>query len=163
MAEAVRIVVLACGNDGRRDDGLGLVAAQRLEAMGIAGVEVIAALQFQPEHARDLQGADLAVFVDAAAVLDRPFVLRELLPAEERCPFSHSMTAAQVLAVQRRIGAGNAPPAFMLAIRGTDFGPGFGLSAGAQRDLALALECLRAMLARPAEAYWRALAARPAH
>lgn len=158
MAEAGRIVVLACGNDGRRDDGLGLVAAERLEAMGIAGVDVITAFQFQPEHAQDLQGADVALFIDAAAALDRPFVLRELVPAGARSPFSHAMSAAQVLAVRRRIDDGRAPAAFMLAIRGTDFGVGFGLSVCAERDLGLALECLRALLARPVAGYWRSLA-----
>lgn len=154
---ARRVVILACGNDGRRDDGLGVLAAERIEAMAFPGAEVIVAHQFQPEHATYLQGADLAVFIDAADLIETPCVLQELVPAEGRSTFSHAMSARQVLAVQRRLDPLHVPPAFMLAIRGTDFGLGFGLSARAERDLDQALALVRRMLERPDALYWRQL------
>jgi len=78
--------VLAVGNPSRGDDALGPLAAERLAALALPGVEVLTDFQLQVEHALDLLGRRLIVFVDAAASGAAPFELRPLAPAAQVSP-----------------------------------------------------------------------------
>lgn len=155
VTEPVRVVVFAWGNDGRCDDGLGPRAAASIEAWGLAGVRVVASSQLQPEHALDLKGAELALFVDAAAAMRRAYALSELVPAAGRRIFSHSMSPSELLALHAQLDGGTAPPAFLLTIRGTAFGMGLDLSMQAEQDLVHALACAGRLLAHRDADYWR--------
>lgn len=155
VAEVAQVLVLAWGNDGRRDDGLGLHAASRIEAMGEAALRVVTAYQLQPEHAMDLRGADLVLCVDAGDGQKDAFEWRELTPACDQRVFSHAMTPAAVLALHAQLEARPAPPAFLLAIRGSDFGVGVGLSLQGQQDLAQALAFLLPLFRHRTAHAWR--------
>lgn len=155
VTEPVRVVVFAWGNDGRSDDGLGPRAAASIEAWDLPGVRVVASSQLQPEHALDLEGAELALFVDAAAGMGRAYALSELAPAAGRRMFSHSMSPPELLALHAELHGGAALPSFLLAIRGTVFGMGLDLSMQAEQDLAQALACAGRLLAHRDADYWR--------
>lgn len=140
-------LVLAVGNPSRGDDALGPLAAERIEAMNLAGVEVLVDFQLQVEHALDIAGRRRVLFVDASASLDVPFTLT---PVEARCDASftsHALAPSAVLFNYRQL-MGEPPPAWVLAIRGQSFELGEGLSASAERALDAALGAAHDWLAQ---------------
>lgn len=170
------LLVLAVGNPSRGDDALGPLAAERLAALALPGVEVLTDFQLQVEHALDLLGRRRVVFVDAAASGAAPFELRPLAPAAQvsraapglprsaasygsRNPSpaadasfsSHSLSPAAVLDTYRRLTGGEPPPSMLLAIRGHDFALGAPLSTAAAANLHSALAALTAILRQAPE------------
>jgi len=136
------VLVLAIGNPSRGDDALGPLAAQRLAALALPGVEVLTDFQLQVEHALDLLGRSLVVFIDAAASGEAPFELRPLEPAADARHTSHSLSPAAVLDAYRRLTGGDPPPSRLLAIRGHGFELGAPLSDAAAANLQAALAAL---------------------
>jgi len=138
-------LVLAVGNPSRGDDALGPLAAERIEAMRIEGVEVLVDFQLQVEHALDLMGRSRVLFIDASASLETPFALAPVGPRRDASFTSHALAPCAVLFnYQRLLGA--PPPAWVLAIRGQSFELGEALSAPAERALDAALGAVRAWL-----------------
>ena len=135
------VLVLAIGNPSRGDDALGPLAAQRLAELALP-VEALTDFQLQVEHALDLLGRSLVVFIDAAASGVAPFELRPLLPAADASHTSHSLSPAAVLDAYRRLTGAEPPPARLLAIRGHDFELGAPLSRAAAANLQAALSAL---------------------
>jgi hydrogenase maturation protease len=144
-AEVAPVLVLAIGNPSRGDDALGPLAAQRLAELQLPGVEVLTDFQLQVEHALDLLGRRLVVFVDAAAE-GPPFDLRPLAPAADLGCLTHRLSPAAVLDVYRRLTGVPPPPARLLAIRGVDFALGAALSVAAADHLQQALQALAPIL-----------------
>lgn len=140
-------LVLAIGNPSRGDDALGPLAAERIEAMNLPGVEVLVDFQLQVEHALDLVGRHRALFIDASASLAEPFALAAIEPRRDASFTSHALAPAAVLFNYQQL-IGEPPPAWVLAIRGQSFELGEGLSAPAARALDAALVEVRAWLAR---------------
>ena len=64
----------------RGDDGLGPLLLARIAEAGWDNAELIEDFQLQIEHALDLQGADLALFIDAGKDTPAPFSFREIFP-----------------------------------------------------------------------------------
>lgn len=139
------MLVLGIGNPGRRDDGLGPAAAERLRKRRLRGVVCDANYQLNIEDALAVAGHDTVVFVDAARGLRKPFAFREVRPAATLPAMSHALGPAAVLALAAGL-YGKRPEARLLAIRGRRFGVGEGLTAEAERDLALALAFLEEYL-----------------
>jgi hydrogenase maturation protease len=137
--------VLGIGNPGRRDDGLGAAAVERLRKRRLRGVTVDANYQLNVEDALACAGHDLVVFVDAARGLRRPFAFTALEPDPSLPALSHALGPAAVLAVAERL-YGQKPEARLLAVRGHSFAVGEGLTAKAARDLDKALAYLEAFL-----------------
>ncbi len=136
------VLVLAIGNPSRGDDALGPLAAQALAELALPGVEVLTDFQLQVEHALDLLGRHLVVFIDAAASGAAPFELRPLQPAADASHTSHSLSPAAVLDAYRRLAAAEPPAAQLLAIRGHDFELGAPLTDAASANLQAALAAL---------------------
>jgi len=135
-------LVLAWGNPGRRDDGLGPACAARLGAAGLPGVRVEWGYQLQVEDADEVSRHERVVFVDAdRARGEAPWRLERLRPARSGPSFStHRVAPGEVLALAGEL-FGRAPEAWLLGIRGYDFeGFGEGLSGGAQANMESALE-----------------------
>jgi hydrogenase maturation protease len=137
--------VLGIGNPGRRDDGLGAAAAERLRKRRRPGVTVDANYQLNVEDALACAGHDLVVFIDAARGLRRPFTFTVLEPDPSLPAMSHALGPAAVLAIADRL-YGRRPEARLLAVRGHSFAVGEGLTAKASRDLDKALAALTAFL-----------------
>ena len=161
---AAGVVILACGNPSRGDDALGPLLLQRLDdwlvATGRRGnFELIEDFQFQIEHALDLQGRALALFIDAAVDAPPPYRFSELQPDATPGHSSHALPPAAVLAIYpRAVGAGAppAPPAFVLGVRGERFALGEGLSDAAEAHADAAFALLQSLCSAPGIAEWRA-------
>jgi hydrogenase maturation protease len=136
------LLVLAVGNPSRGDDALGPLLLERLQRAGVQAtgdVELQTDFQLQVEHALDLEGRLAVLFVDAA----RPGVahgasITRIQADPTIPPASHALRPQAVLQVATRL-AGQAPPAWQLAIEGAHFALGEGLSPLAERHLGLAL------------------------
>jgi hydrogenase maturation protease len=117
-----RILVLAYGNPGRRDDALGLELAARVEAWELPGVTVESDYQLHVEHSALIAGYDVVVFADAAVDAEDAFYLRPLHGAADQNVFSHSLSPAAVVQIAESLFAAR-PRAFLLGLRAFAFEP----------------------------------------
>jgi hydrogenase maturation protease len=140
--DAAPVLVLAIGNPSRGDDALGPLAASRIEALRLPGVEVLTDFQLQVEHALDLLGRERVVFVDAAAGGPATFELSALAPAADDSASTHRLSPAAVLDAYRRLTGVAPPKAHLLAIRGQAFELGASLSEAASTHLDAAIAAL---------------------
>jgi hydrogenase maturation protease len=152
-----RLVVLAWGNPGRGDDALGPEFLRH--AAGSAppaghDIEYVTDFQLQPEHATDLIGRDLALFVDASMAAPAPFAFSAVVPARDLTFTSHAMSPAAVLAACAD-AFGPPPPAFVLAIRGEHFELGEPMGAAARETLRQALAFYERLLEDPTASAWK--------
>ena len=159
MAE---VLLTAWGNTSRGDDALGPSLLQRLEAWasssGIAGqFEWVEDFQLQIEHALNLEGKALALYIDAGQNTAAPFSFSPIAALEQPWHTTHAMPPESVLAVFERMFQKPPCPCFTLCLRGEDFGIREGLSAAAQNHLESALVFAQTLLKNPTPAAWRAL------
>lgn len=148
------LVIFAVGNPSRGDDALGPLLMAELEAQGLSGVTLVSDFQLQIEHALDLDGHDLALFIDAGTGTPAPFAFYETAPAADTSISTHALTPAAVMHVGTQLRKA-IPPGFVLCIRGECFGLGEGLSEAAHGHLHAARQHLAACLAKPVAAVWR--------
>jgi hydrogenase maturation protease len=153
------LLVLACGNCSRGDDALGPLLLDYIEQLDIAAVELITDFQLQIEHALDLQGRELVLFVDASVSASQAFQLSELQAEQDRSYTSHAMSPAAVLHVYQHVTGQIPPPSFLLGIQGSSFELGAGLSEAARHNLQQASDFTRQLLAAPSATAWRQQAA----
>jgi len=131
------------GNPSRGDDALGSLfierAAETLRSEICAGqVELLTDYQLQIEHALDLVGRERIVFVDASVKAEAPYQYARVQPERDESFSTHAMSPAAVLDTHRTV-VGEPPPAWALAIRGSRFELGEGLSPAAAVNLEAAL------------------------
>jgi hydrogenase maturation protease len=160
---AAPLLILACGNPSRGDDALGprlleLLETDRDEGRIPARFETLTDYQLQIEHALDLEGRSLVLFVDAAVSCTPPFEFTLLQPAQDRSYSSHALSPAAVLAVYAQITSTIPPPAFQLAIPGLQFELGEGLSSVAEDYLWEARDFVSVLLQQPDSESWRQMA-----
>jgi hydrogenase maturation protease len=152
-----RILVLAWGNPSRGDDALGPSFAERAEALLSAvphAVEIETDFQLSPEHATDLLGRDVVLFVDASLTAPPPFTFDRVVAARDRTWSSHAMSPAALLAAYESAFGRPAPAAFVLALRGERFDLGAPTTASARRHLDAAIALLRRLLAVASTDAW---------
>jgi hydrogenase maturation protease len=142
------VLVLAVGNPSRGDDALGPALAERIEAAGLPGVEVLTDFQLQVEHALDLVGRERVIFIDAGTGTSSPFEFRRLEPCPRFLHTSHALSPEAVLATYERVQGGPPPESWLLCVRGEKFELGEGLSAAAALRLEDAWQALRVDLIR---------------
>jgi hydrogenase maturation protease len=152
-----RVVVLGWGNVTRSDDALGPLLLERIRRADLPHVAVVEDFQLQPEHAFDLSGRDLALFVDAGFETPAPFVFYRTAPRAGMAFSSHKVAPEAVLDLHQRV-LGPPPPAFVLSVAGEDFSVGDTLSAAAAHRLELASDFLLHRLRSPTLENWLAAA-----
>lgn len=135
-----RVVVLCCGNPSRGDDALGPLVAERVERWidaqgGAVGVSLVVDFQLQVEHALELEGCEVALFVDASVAGEGAFEATRIEAGEDMSWTSHALTPRALLGVYQTVVGAVAPEAWLLAIRGYGFELGEGLSRGATDNL----------------------------
>ena len=160
------VVILACGNPSRGDDALGPHLLDRLQdwldAEGMAdGFELIVDFQLQIEHALDLVGRSLALFIDAGHGTPAPFSFHETVASDASSHSTHALPPESVLAVFPRISDAAPPPAFVLCVRGEHFELGECLSEAAQAHADAAFEFLKSLFAHLSPDSWRAAVQMP--
>lgn len=137
------ILVIAYGNSLRRDDGAGLILAERLEQEWLAysvSVERVEVHQLVPELAADLARNEVTavIFVDTRAVeADESDPCVQIYPlSTNHLPPSlgHHLSPATLLTYARLL-YDKQPAAWMVATPGVDFGHGEGLSPLARQAI----------------------------
>jgi len=151
----LRLVVFGWGNDARGDDGLGPLLLQRVARAAWPQVLAIEDFQLQIEHALDLDGADLALFLDAGKDTPAPFTFAEIAPALVTTPTTHALAPEAVLDVYARALGRSPPPAFMLCIRGERFELGEALSREAGERLEAAWAFVQDLMGERSVDGWR--------
>jgi len=136
----MRTLIIGYGNRGRNDDGVGWFVVERLEDVGLPGVELVASHQLEVDHAETISQFDVIIFVDAASVDSRQLLTRAVVfPKLQEHAVSHHLTPADVLALCQSLYR-RQPQAILFSIRGHDFNFGSTLSAATERA---ALEAVR--------------------
>ncbi len=133
------ILVIGYGNELRRDDAAGPLAARVVASWALPGVEAISSHGLMPEMAEPLSRAERAVFIDAAEG-----VSVEALPvAPEGTPaLGHAGGPGWLLGLARR-AFGRAPQAWLVTVPAADLGHGEGMTDEAWAGVALALAEVR--------------------
>jgi len=152
------ILIFAIGNESRGDDALAPLLlrdlAGRAETAGMGEqVELIEDYQLQVEHVTDLVGRSAVLFVDADVSCAEPFHFSEIAAEKDNSYTSHAMTPFALLSTYRQVYGTDAPPAFLLRIRGYDFELGSPLSGRATANLEAATERMRELCA----SWWQCL------
>ncbi|HSQ69208.1 MAG TPA: hydrogenase maturation protease [Steroidobacteraceae bacterium] len=149
-ADPAPVLVLAAGNPSRGDDAIGHMLAERLDAAGFPDVEVLTDFQWQVEHALELEGRALAVFVDAGMATAAPFELRAVVASARYLHTTHALEPGAVIETYRRVTGSTPPPALLLCVRGESFELGHALTPAAITHL----EAAWARLRRLCESEW---------
>jgi hydrogenase maturation protease len=161
------VVVFAVGNRSRGDDAIGPLLLERLGSWLAAegrsdGFELIEDYQLQIEHALDLQGKRLALFIDAGCGTPAPLAFYAVEPASSAVARgTHELPPQGVLEVYRQFALADPPPSFVLCVRGERFELGEGLSTEAEAHVEAAWRQLTQVCGRPDPALWHALADNP--
>lgn len=139
------ILIFAIGNESRGDDALAPLLVRSLEgwAEATGQVEMIEDYQLQVEHVTDLGGRSAVLFVDADVSCSEPYQISEVAAVKDNSYTSHVMSPFALLHAFRQVYGMDAPPAFLLRIRGYDFELGNPLSEKGAANLEAAKKLVR--------------------
>jgi hypothetical protein len=99
-------------------------------------------MQLQVEHVTDLNGCEQVLFVDADMSCAEPFDFSEISAEKDGSYTSHAMSPSALLHAYRRVYGKEAPPAFLLRIRGYEFALGDPLTYQASVNLEAATKLI---------------------
>jgi len=155
------VVVFAVGNPSRGDDAIGPVICGRLEKWleneGLADeVELIEDFQLNVEHALDLQGRELVLFIDAGENTPAPFIFEQIYPSTATSHTTHALPPQAVLKVYRQMEGKEPPPSFVLCVRGEEFELGAEMTPAALGGIEAAMTLLERLVTKLTLADWRA-------
>jgi hydrogenase maturation protease len=145
------LVVFAVGNPSRGDDAIWLENEKLSER-----VELIEDFQLNVEHALDLQGRELALFIDAGENTTAPFIFEQIFPSTVPSHTTHALPPQAVLQVYRQMEGTEPPPAFVLCVRGEGFELGADLTPTALAGIDAAMALLDRLIRKPSLADWGA-------
>jgi hydrogenase maturation protease len=159
------VVVFGIGNRSRGDDAAGPLLVEGLagwlEREGLGGqVECLEEYQLQPEHALDLVGRRLALFVDARSGLVPAVRLEAVAPADAFSVSTHALSPGEAVGVYRSVTGEEPPTAFVLGVRAKSFELGAAPGEGTREAMREAERLLWRLCRAPEVAFWRE-AARP--
>lgn len=151
------ILVFAIGNDSRGDDALAPLLVRALESWAETAElgELIEDYQLQVEHVTDLAGRSAVLFVDADMSCAEPFNFSEIAAGHDHSYTSHAMTPFALLHTYRQVYGADAPPAFLLRIRGYGFELGDSLSGKASENLEAATNLVKELCMEKSPQRWR--------
>lgn len=152
----MKTLVYGYGNVGRKDDGLGVLCALEIERWlhqeGIADVVVETNYQLNIEDAETISNYDVIYFVDASLEAIKDVSLTEVIPDANIIEFSmHAISPAYVLKLCSNI-FGKQPLVNLVHIKGYDWDFSEGLSKPALKNLARAIQLLKAELGMVSQA-----------
>ncbi|MDI1336935.1 MAG: hydrogenase maturation protease [Lacunisphaera sp.] len=140
------LLVIGYGNTLRQDDAAGPLVAERIGALGITGVRVMACRQLTPELAAELAEAVSVVFVDATSDTSREVELERIAPADSAKITTHAADPGALLAMAREL-YGSAPAAWLLKVPAEKFGHGERLSELTLAGIEAAVSEIRLLIA----------------
>ena len=142
-----KLLLFGYGNPGRGDDALGPELIGRIAQLHLADVECQNDMQLQVEHVTDLAACKRVLFIDADMSCAEPFDFSEIGAVKDDSYTSHAMSPTALLHAYSQVYGKDAPPAFLLRIRGYDFELGDPLTGKASANLERATEKVRDWLA----------------
>jgi hydrogenase maturation protease len=144
------ILVLACGNSLRGDDGVGLRIGSALQAdfhnePGESALEVILTQQLLPEHAEPLSKADLAIFIDCSAIVQPGVVSTQTLSPAQTLPriFTHHLDPSSLLKLTQDLFGRSPSRAVSITVGGKSFEMQEQLSEPVETAIPNAVEAVR--------------------
>ncbi|MDA0746180.1 MAG: hydrogenase maturation protease [bacterium] len=142
------VLVIAYGNQLRRDDGAGPeLAAEAQRTLQTSAVRWMCVQQLTPELAVEIGQARAVIFLDASVGEEPPgTVFLRQVNGEAVFAGGHFMSPAALMACVGLFSA-DPPPAWVLTVAGLDFGHGRGLSEPVRRGMTDARQKLKALLA----------------
>ncbi len=131
------VLIIAWGNIGRRDDGVALRLAERLQVRLADAPEVRIQQHHQlgPELICDLDGCRQAIFVDAHVRPDGPDVIVERVEESSPTALNTHHCAPPVLLSFARAAGYRVPESWLVCVRAYDMEFGDELSAGTARGM----------------------------
>lgn len=152
------LLIFGYGNLSRGDDALGPLLLEFVEKnLNLHDVEILNDFQLQVEHALDLHNRKLVLFVDAAVNQSRAFAFSRLQAQRDNSYTTHAMSPAAVLQVYQSITGQQAPPAFLLSIKGESFELGEGLTVNAKAHLSEACTFVKKLIQQAEYSKWLTL------
>lgn len=155
------VLLFAIGNESRGDDAIAPLLLRKLgewlEAEGIAGrFELLEDFQLQVEHATDMVGRELVLFIDAGMDTPAPYSFYRVQSNDSRTLFSHAITPEAVLSTYQQVYQQPPPPSFVLCIRGEHFELGEPPSPEAEQLMELAMRFLQKLMQKAEMSFWEA-------
>lgn len=149
-----KTLIYGYGNPGREDDGLGARFIEQIEAWikenKTEGVSTDCNYQLNIEDSALISEYDCVYFVDASVAEIDNYMLESIKPNDARIEFTmHAVSVAYVVDLCRKI-YGREPEAYVLHIRGYEWGFAERLSPGAEKNLTEALDFLCNILKKKA-------------
>jgi hydrogenase maturation protease len=131
---SLRLLIIGYGNRLRRDDGVGIRAAELLrERLVNADVEILGVAQLTPELTEAVSRAQQVIFIDAAVDGAAGQIRRrEIAPSAAGSRFTHQMTPEALLAGAAAL-YGASPPGVLYSISGESFEYGESLTSAVER------------------------------
>ena len=156
--------MLAWGNPGRLDDGLGPAFADLAAQWGFDSLTTDSGYQLHVEDAHEAARYRRGLFVDADRTCPEPFRMEKIEAGKSGIAFSsHSVSPESVLALARDL-FGAEPEAWLVGIRGYEFDEfGERLSERARANLETAAEFVRQAFRSNDYKEFRAQAAEVSH
>jgi hydrogenase maturation protease len=139
------VLVIGYGNELRGDDAVGWLAAERVAAWGLPGVEVLSLRQLTPELCERLATARQVIFIDASAEGDEAARVRSLAPSQGDAALGHISDPRWLLGLTEALH-GHRPEAWLMTVPARSLELGAPLSATARRGLETALRAVRELL-----------------
>jgi len=139
-------LIFTWGNPSRGDDALGPAMYELLLQEDLNGVDLLTDFQLQIEHTIDLEGRERVLFVDASTSAKAPFEFFRLQPEQDASYTTHAMSPQALLSVYQQVNGHAPPPAWLLSIRGYEFGLGLPVSTAANRNLLAAFNHVKTLL-----------------
>lgn len=143
MNRTSKTLCFGYGNPGRGDDAIGPELIERIEAMGLADVECINDMQLQVEDITELVDRELVLFIDADMSCTEPLHFSQISAEKNDSYTSHAMNPHAILHAYREVYEKDAPPSFLLRVRGYQFELGEPLSKQATANLDVATSLLQ--------------------
>ena len=142
-----KVLIYGYGNIGRKDDGLGILAANTIEAWakakGLVWLDVETNYQLNIEDAEIISNYDVVYFVDASLEAIEDVSVTQVLPDSNKIEFSmHAISPAYVLKLCRDM-FGKSPKTYLMHIKGYEWDFVEGLSEQAKRTLVSCVEGLK--------------------
>jgi hydrogenase maturation protease len=152
------VLIFTWGNPSRGDDALGTEIYEQLQKDDLDNVDLLTDFQLQIEHVVDLEKRERVLFIDASVSATAPFEFHRLKPVQDDSYTTHAMSPESLLATYEKVHREAPPPAFMLSIRGYDFGLGLPMSEMASSNLCEAIGFIRQLVRNTSSNNWEMLA-----
>ena len=140
------ILILACGNSLRGDDGVAWRLASLLEeGQQNDGMDIICTQQLLPEHAELVSAADHVIFLDCSALTPAGTVSSTPVEPAESLPslFTHNLNPAALLRLALDLYGRSPSRAALITVGGHSFDLNEELSAPVVAAIPLALNSVR--------------------